>query len=264
MAFGDTATMSAVASGKEVTLLIQETGLTEVTVYRILPNTDQLIVRGANAASTGTGVWAGIDYEAPPDQELTYGALISDGVDDVTIGPVVASGSLDYGGDYILPIGSPALGLNVDVEAGGLGPLSRDITQSVSPVLNRPSPVVVSFGRRFLTGDLRLITLTDEDRLRLIEILEFPVIMWMPRTGYGLEQPLYLAAGNLSEIRPSLLGSEPARRWTLGITQIDRPPPDFPFSVAGQSWQDVLDSTDLWSDVLANYDDFYDLAGYPS
>jgi hypothetical protein len=115
-----------------------------------------------------------------------------------------------------------------------------------------------------LQGDLRLITLDDEARERLIEIAEFPVIVWMPRTGYGVDQPLYLAIGNLSEIRPSPLGAEPSRRWTLAITQIDRPPPDFPYSVAGQSWQDVLDSTDLWSDVLVGYDDFYELAGFPT
>jgi hypothetical protein len=203
-----------------------------------------------------------VDYEAPPDQALSYGALISDGVDDVTIGPITPTGSLEYGGDWFFPIGAPAIGINIDVE--GLGPLSRDITQSVSPVLNRNSPVVISYGRRFLQGDLRLITLDDEARERLIEIAEFPVIVWMPRTGYGVDQPLYLAIGNLSEIRPSPLGAEPSRRWTLAITQIDRPPPDFPYSVAGQSWQDVLDSTDLWSDVLVGYDDFYELAGFPT
>lgn len=264
MAFGDTATFTAVASGTEVQLQVEETGMTQARIWRYLDDGSTEVVRGTNDVDTPTALLAVLDHEAPPGVPLTYGAEITDGVTQVTLGPLVATGQTDYGGDWIMPIGSPGLGMNIYVERGGVGDLSRNVVRDVQPVLNRRSPVVVSHGRRFLEGEITFVTLTEAERLQLLDLLTFPATMFMFRTGYGFEQPIFTAIGNVVEGRTSGLGAEESRRWTMTVTKIDRPPPDYPYSVAGQTWAEVNAAYADWTDVNTNVADFYELAGYLS
>lgn len=268
MPFGDTATITAAASGSTVAISViggaSELGMTELTVWRNTSGGQQLVVRGANGVPPiGPGLWVGTDYEAPPGRPLSYSAEITDGVDTVVIGPAAATGMTDYGGDFIMPVGNPLLGTNVFVEKNGIGDLTRQIIRDIQPVLNRPSPVAVSYGRRHVQGTITLVTLETADSQQLLQILNFPVVMLMGRTGYGFTQPLYVSIGDVVEQRTSGLGAEPSRRWILDCSQVDRPPPDFPYIVVGQDWQTFIDGSDTWGDLDSTYPSFYEMAGYP-
>lgn len=263
MAFGDDATMVANAVGKHIEFSIFATGMTSLTVYRVNPG-GNITVRGAeDVAPTGADLWAGAEYEAPQGADLTYGADLTDGATVFTITANV-NGQVDYGGDFIMPVGNPNLGTNITIEAGGIAPLVRDVVQDIQPVLNRRSPVVVSFGRRYFQSEFRILTLSDVQRANLESLLSYPVLFFVARANYGFDEPLYLAVGRAEEERTSPLGAEDSRRWYLQVTRVDRPPADYAGTQIGDSWQTVKDVPNTWTTVSANYTDWYDVAGYPA
>lgn len=262
MAFGDDATMVANAVGDHIEFSIFATGMTSLTVYRVKAG-GNINVRGAeNVAPTGSNLWVGAEYEAPQGVALTYGADLTDGVTNFTITAAV-NGMVDYGGDWVTPVGNPALGTNVTIEAGGIGPLLRDVVQDVQPVLNRRSPVVVSYGRRYFESEWSLLTLSDAERSQMELILSYPILFFAARSGYGFDDPIYLAVGRVEEERTSPLGAEESRRWRLQVTKVDRPPADYAGTIIGVTW-DTRDNTNTWTTAAANFTDWYDWAGYPA
>lgn len=266
MAFGDTATITAqVVDQHKVALAVSETGLTGVTVYRVAPGMN-ITVRGAeDAANTGPGLWTGFDFEAPQGKDIYYAADITDGNTVVTVGPVLCNGWVDYGGDWIMPVGQPNLGMNILVEAGGWGRFTRDIVQDIQPVLNRAAPVVVSFNRRFPAGEVTFLTLSLEEREKLLLVLEYPVLMFVSRIGYGVSDPVFFAVGRVDEERTSPFGYEPSRRWTATVTQVDRPPAIYPYVVAGVDWDTRVNTeSETWTTASSDFVDWYSFAGYPS
>ena len=262
MAFGDDAAIQLTVDGERVEIVVTATGMTGLTVYRVTAG-GNINVRGAeDTTPNGVDLWFGADFEAPQGKLITYGADITDGVTNFEVTPVTTVEPVDYGGDYIMPVGNPSLAMNVLVEAGGMGALQRDIVQDVKPVLNRASPVVVSFNRRFFSATINFLTLEADDAERFKLLIEYPVIMFVSRLGYGFSDPVYLALGRVREERTSPLGAEPSRRWITEVNRVDRPPAEYPYVVVGATWQERENVPNTWQTALDNYENWYTYAGF--
>lgn len=266
MAFGDDASMTALVdqNTKRVALSVSAASMTSLTVYRVAAG-EEIIVRGADTTTpTGPGLWVGYDFEAPQGVATRYAADITDGSTIVTVGPVDTSGLVDYGGDYLMPVGQPSFAINPYIEAGGMGALEREVTQDIQPVINRASPVVVSYNRKFFRGEIIFLTMNDADRKNMELLLNFPVVMFSARAGYGFDEPVYLALGTAREERTSPMGYESSRRWIISVTQVDRPPADYPYVLLGVTWQARQNVPNTWLTASTDYTDWYDYAGYPA
>ncbi len=264
MAFGDDAVLSLSAQFRKVNIAVTATDMTSLSVYRIIPG-DTINVRGAYEVvpNGAPGLWVGSDFEAPQGKTLTYGATISDGNTTVVLDPVVMEGVVDYGGDYIMPVGNPSLGTNIYVEAGGIDALTYDIEQDIAPIIGRRSPVVVSHGRRYFESEFTFLTLEQDDRNRLQLVTDYPVAMFISRAGYGFSDPVYLALGRVEEERTSRFGFEQSRRFRIRVTQVDSPPAEYPYVVVSETWQDRFDEGLTWQQVSDTYQTWYEYTGYP-
>lgn len=265
MPFGDDAVLTATVDDNHVDIVLTATGMLTATVYRIQLSKPELIVRGAKDTGVfGPDLWTGSDFEAPAAVPLSYRATINDGVGDFEVVAVaMTNGTVDFGGDHLAPVGRPNIAMVVNVEKGGLGELTRDVIRDVQPVLNRPSPVAISYGRRFWQADVTFLTLSDVEREDFLRLLDFPVLFFAPRPGFGFPDPVFVSVGQAVEARTAGLGSEPSRRITVSLSEVDRPPPDYPYTIIGDTWQFWLDSTDTWQDAFDTRDNWYQLAGYP-
>ena len=240
-----------------VLLIVQSANMTKVTVTR-----NGELVRGAFEASpTGPSLWVGVDWEAPQGRVLDYVATVTDGVDTDTA-TSIPFGEMDYGGDYIMPILRPELGMNITVEWGGIGALEHPTTRSTAYVVNRPDPVAVSWGRKMWNGQLTFLTLNDGDRRRFLEVIDYPVVMFAARPGFGFDDSVFLSLGSVIEERTYGLGSEESRRWIVEAQQVNRPPAELVLPPPSVSWDDVRNSGDTWQDLLDSGKDWFAVAGW--
>ena len=252
---------TATSQGVYVALQVFATGATEVTISRYDVFGKLLIVRsGEDIDITGDLIQL-FDWEAPQGRTLVYRASVTDGV-DTQVSEVICVGVVDYGGDWIMPVGRPEMGMNIVVELGGVGGLVRDAVRDVVSVINRPSPVVVSWGRTMWTSTISILTLEDADRKQLLALIQFPIIMFAARNGYGLDEPVFLSIGSITEERTSGLGYESSRRWSVDVTQVARPPAFYPLPVPTVTWQDRVDDGDTWGEVLASQITWFDYGGF--
>jgi hypothetical protein len=221
-------------------------------------------VRGTNNAPvTGPDLWRGNDWEVPPQVPVEYTVTVEDEGDSSLASAVTQmTGAVDYGGDYIAPIGRPELGINVIVEYGGVGGFSSEPLRDVVPVLNRKDPVVVSYSRSGYDGQVAFLTLTDSQKDAFRRTMEFPTVMFVATPDFGFDDPGFFSPGRVTEERTSGLGSEPSRRWYVDLLQVARPPADYGTDLPSNSWQDKFDSADSWQDVLDSFDIWYDFAGF--
>ena len=260
----DFANFIAEARGVYVYLFVTVPGLPDgstVTVSRIDRFGKQIIVRGGQDADISGDVWEGTDYEAPQGVPLTYRADVDNGT-TITTYYATMEGLIDYGGDWIMPVGYPDFGTNIIVEYGGVGALDRQIQQDTAMIINRDSPVVVSWGRKMWAATITVLTLEEPERFQLVNLLDFPVLMFAARPGFGVEDPVFLSVGGVSEERTSGLGSESSRRFVIQVQQVARPPAFYPPPIPAFSWQDRLDEDRTWGEVLPLFN-WYDYAGYP-
>lgn len=262
-----TVDFQADADGVVVNLSILATGMTKVvSVERLTPIGAQkgtgVIVRGSEDVPAAGG-WNGADFEAPPGVLLEYLAVVEgDSPADQATVRVSTDGVIDYGGDFIMPVGFPQLGFTVVVEYGGIADLSRSVQRDVIPVLNRADPVVVSFGRKMFEGVFTFLTLTDAERNAFLIAMRSPVIMFAARPGFGFRDPVFLSPGTVNEGRTVGLGREQSRRWSVDFTQVSRPPAFYGDALPSSTWQDHLDLGATWQSVFDQNIIWFDLAGF--
>lgn len=238
-------------------LVLSCTGATTGTIKRVTPQ-GSINVRGATNADLSSGTIYCTDYEIPQSFELSYWAEVKDANTSSTTLVVTVNG-LNRGVDWIAPLGEPLNGIPINVES--IDTLTHQTTSDVAKVLNRPDPVVVTWGRHLPRGEINLITLTDQERIDLHAVLESGrLVLFQPRIGFGFEEPLYLAISDVRESRPAALGREQARKWSLDVQLTAPPPPQFTINL-GDNWQEVLDSGDLWNDLLQAGGTWFDLTG---
>ncbi|KPC58684.1 hypothetical protein ADL35_49285, partial [Streptomyces sp. NRRL WC-3753] len=87
------------------------------------------------------------------------------------------------------------------------------------------------------------------------------LIQAMP--GYGIDGNLYLSIGQVEVESVTNAANIPGWRWTLSVTEIDRPEGGLQGSSAG-TWQDVNDTFATWNDVLTDKDRWADVLTNPS
>jgi hypothetical protein len=246
-----TVTLTAICLGHYVDLTVfvdgHEAG-DRVSIYRYDVTGQLLAVRQAEDVEMAD-LFQAFDWEAPQGRPLAYRAVVTDGTIDLT-DEVIADGLIDYGGDWIMPVGRQELGMNVTVEMGGVGGIDRPVMRSVMNVVNRPSPVVVSWGRNLGTGSVTFLTLEDWERLQFLRLINYPIVMFAARPGFGVDEPLFLSVGSVVEERTSGLGYETSRRWVLDIQQVSRPPAFYPEPQPAFTWGDRLDDFTDWGQLL--------------
>lgn len=259
---------TATAQGTNVAFTILADDFTElISIERLIPPGTQLgtgtIVRGTENVPVTSSAWVGNDYEAPGGVAIEYVAIVQgDDAGDRAEVHTVVDGELDYGGDYLMPVGFPNLGFVVNVEYGGMGGLTRDVQRDVIPVLGRSDPVVVSFGRRMWEGSITFLTLDDAEKRSLLIAMQAPVIMFVARPGFGFDEPVFLSPGPVTEGRTVGLGSEQSRRWEIPFLQVARPPAFYGTDIPGVLWQDKLDAAQTWEQVRDSNLIWFDFAGY--
>jgi hypothetical protein len=250
------------AAASYVDLLVQCDGATSFTIERSkLIGGGTVIVRGADAADpTGPDTLHTFDYEAPVGVPLTYTAVATDGVDSATI--VTTADPVDHGGDWLMPVARPELGMLITVEKGGVGGLSRNLQQSTSQVINRRDPVIVTYGRASWSGPWTLLTLNEGERIDFLSILEFPHLMFTPRYKYGFEEPIFCVFTETTEQRVVSWGGEEARRWNVDVVQVERPPAYYKPPPPTHTWGSRLGEASTWQEVVSSYLDWFDYTGY--
>ena len=248
----DFAAFTAEGHNTYVELFIQLEGIARIDyIERIGPGTEVVTVRNTHDVETiSSGLWLGFDYEAPQNVPLTYKAYLTDDLDEEITLIAVMTGVVNYGGDYLMAVGRPELAMNIFVEYGGAGALSRDVVRDVVQVVGRPSPMIVTWGRNMWVGGFNFLTLEEFERRRILAIMSFPVVMFVSRAGYGFDQPVFLSPGTVTEERTTGLGSEQSRRWMIDFNEIARPPSYYPPPLAAVTWQDRLDEDRTWQELI--------------
>jgi hypothetical protein len=240
-----------------VTLTLACSGATRGSIRRITP-TGSISVRDSEDIDLVTGVYFVNDYEIPQSVTLDYYAEATNGTQTATT-QIVSITGLNRGVDWIAPFGSPLSGMAINVE--GVDDLTSPSMRDVAKVLNRRDPVVVNWGRTLPEGNIRFITLEDDERIAFRSMLDSGrTLLFQPRIGFGFEEPLYLSVGDAVEQRVSTAGAEPARVWECQVTLTGPPPPQFVIPV-GQTWQNKKDSTFTWTYWTATGQTWLEFAG---
>jgi hypothetical protein len=250
------------AAASYVDLIVQCNGATNFTIERTkLVGTGKVIVRGADSADpTGPDTLHAYDYEAPVGVPLTYTAIVTDGT--TTAQMTITADPVDNGGDWLMPVARPELGMIINVEKGGVGALARNLQQSTSQVINRRDPVIVTYGRSYWNGQWTLLTLNNGERTSFLSLLEFPHLMFTPRYNYGFEEPIFCVFTETAEQRVVSWGGEEARRWACDVVQIERPPAFYIPPPPAHTWGSRLGEASTWLEVLTSYVDWFDYTGY--
>jgi hypothetical protein len=253
---------NATASGQFVHLNVQAEGAESVTITRRTYDNREIRVRGVVDAPIVSDGFIGYDYEAPQGRELTYTAYIKYPTDEEVI-LFDDAGIVDYGGDYIMPVGRWEFGMNLFVEWDGISGKEHSMIQDTVPVLGRKGPVSVSWGRLMPRGSISFLTMEDFDRRNFLRIIEYPVIMFVARPDFGYDDPVFLSLEVVTEERTIGYGGESSRRWICDVQEVDRPPATYVLPVLAIPWQSVLDGYGDWQAVLDTGNNWYQIAGYP-
>jgi hypothetical protein len=103
----------------------------------------------------------------------------------------------------------------------------------------------------------------DFDRRNFLRVIEYPVIMFVARSGFGYDDPVFLSLEVVTEERTIGYGGESSRRWICDVQEVDRPPATYVLPVLANSWQSVFDAYADWQAVKDTQNNWYQTAGYP-
>lgn len=235
-------------------------GIDTFTLWRIGPDGTKTAVRGYGSEMVNVPLPAFPlvveDYEAPLGSEVWYTAIYSASGEESS--PTTLQTSLirspvvDQDHIWIKSPGLPAMNRQVVPEA----PIEwqRAARSQTYTIVGRTNPIQVSGKRAGRVGALSALVWEADDNATLNRMLDAGtplLIQAMP--GLGIEGNTFVHVGDSTESPVSWNASEPIRRWTLGITEIDRPVGGVQGS-ALRTWQDINDNYVRWDDVYDAYD----------
>lgn len=144
--------------------------------------------------------------------------------------------------------GLPAVNTLVMIEA----PLqwSRASRSATYSIVGRKNPVHVTSLRAGRTSNVTLLIWDASANALFNSLLDSglpALIQAMP--GYGVEGNLYLSIGDVSVEPLDPDARQPGWRWTLSVTEIDRPSGGLQ-GTAGATWQSINDRYATWADVF--------------
>lgn len=199
------------------------------------------------------------DYEAPLASRVWYSVQWSD-AGGTTKGTRLLTQTVDApvleDGDYawFKSPGLPALNTTVLMEA----PLtwSREARSSRFNIVGRKNPVHVTGMRAGRTSSITVLIWDPEANELFNSLLDAgtaALVQAMP--GYGIDGNLYVSIGDIDVEPLDPDAREPGWRWTLAITEVDRPDGGLEGSAAS-TWQDILDSASYptWEELFAAHD----------
>lgn len=240
------ATVEASNVPPRVRLDVTSSDATSTTLTRLNPDGTTTPVRTAdgNPLPITGGTALIYDYEMPLARSVTYGSLESPASTSAAV-------TVDSSLVWLVHPGVPALSMPVMIKE--FGERTYPTARGVFRPMGRATAVVVTDGtRKAAEFDLTLVTLTDADRLGLVELLSdsAPLLLNVPATkpfGVGVE---YVSIGDVTEGRPVRIAAEPTRTWKLSCTVVDRPVGG---SQSQRTWADVIATYATWNDVTAAY-----------
>lgn len=196
------------------------------------------------------------DYEAPLGQKVWYktdwyrtdGRLVARMYTQMVRTPVLP----DPNYVWFKSPGLPATNTKVMMEAPPKW--QRASRSSTYAIVGRRNPVHVSGKRAGRTAQITLLVWDGHSNELFDSLLDSglpALIQAMP--GYGIDGNLYISVGD-SEVE-SLTGTanEPGWRWTLPVTEIDRPAGGLQGS-AGLTWQSITDAYETWEELFNAHD----------
>lgn len=194
------------------------------------------------------------DYEAPLGQRLWYAITwYSAGVRNTQLFTQLFSGPILDDPDYVWfkSPGLPALNTRVMMEA----PVkwSRAVRAAVYQIVGRKNPVIATDRRSGRTSSISVIVDDPADNAQFDSLLDSglpALIQAMP--GYGIDGNLYVHVGDTDNDPLHPAANTPGWRWTLPITEIDRPVGGIQGS-ALSTWQDINDDNTDWFAVFDGY-----------
>jgi hypothetical protein len=148
--------------------------------------------------------------------------------------------------------GVPALNTTVQMEA----PLkwSRASRSSRYDIVGRRNPVHITGTRAGRTSSITVLIWDPEANELFDALLDAggtALVQAMP--GYGIDGNLYVSIGDVDVEPLSPDAREDGWRWTLAITEVDRPDGGLQGS-AGSTWQTISTGYPTWEDVFSGND----------
>ncbi|MEU9560401.1 hypothetical protein, partial [Streptomyces fumanus] len=201
------------------------------------------------------------DYEAPLGSRVWYSVTWSN-ASGTTIATRIFTRTIDApiltDPDFVWfkSPGIPALNTLVMMEA----PLSwaRASRTARYDIVGRKNPIHITGARAGRTSSITVLVWDPDANELFNSLLDAgtpALIQAMP--GYGIDGNLYVAVGDV-EVEPlDPDAREDGWRWTLAITEVDRPEGGLQGS-AGSTWEDILDYP-TWEQVFNTYDTWADV-----
>jgi hypothetical protein len=232
-----------------------------VTIYRVDENGRTAFLRGYgteyDTAPYTQGPILVEDYEAPLSTRIWYAVEWRNGstltarmLTQTVTAPVLSDA--DY--VWFKSPGIPALNTTVMMEA----PIkwSREARQALYAIVGRRNPIAITDARQGRKASLSLLVWDEASNALFDALLDTgltALVQAMP--GYGVNGNLYLSIGGVEVESVTNAANIPGWRWTLEVTEVDRPAGGLQGSSAG-TWQTVADNNLAWSDVLGGYDEW--------
>lgn len=197
------------------------------------------------------------DFECPMDYPVTYTLWGTDKDGQQVGSKETATVTLGDGtGDWLRPVTRPLSGMRLWVES--YNPVQRAGRVATFDVMNRDDRVAVTAKRGLPEGTLQVLTLTEGERDRLLNVLGSgePVMFLSPKK-YGVGKQ-YLVVDGVTEQRLSPAAYDWPRRWTLQVQEIGYPAgatTDYTFMNWGAlrkteaTWAQVGKAYATWADV---------------
>ncbi|WP_394436305.1 hypothetical protein [Streptomyces sp. SGAir0957] len=241
-----------------ITLTLRElpTGGT-VSVYRQMPDSSRILVRGASGLINKQVVTSDLmiveDHEAPLNTEIRYyvETVSATGSTGTRWSVPVMLLLADINEAWIKDPGNPQRNLKVVVQTAP--EWSRPIEQSTFVVRGRRNKVTLSGRRNGLEGDLAVWTRSDAEREALHLLLDSGnVLLWQAVPGMGVDD-MYVTVGQITESRIAQRAQEQWRDWKLPLIEADRPITTGVNGSGGRTWQDVRAEFPTCADLLPVY-----------
>lgn len=221
-------------------------------------------VRSGDLAWAPGGIAVAYDHEAPLGVALSWTAV-----------PVNADGSTgtpSSAATLSMPNPTPgtagswlkstlAAGLSRTVWVETPMQMSLGGRVSLSPVIGAAHPAGSWDARLGYVTTLNLVTQTAQQAVDLAALLDSGPLLY--QTGTGSDQPdFYFIPGDVTWKRVST-STDPTRRWTVGVTQIDRPATvDAPLMIPGLSYDTVAATYASYSALSSAVPSYLALLGF--
>lgn len=214
-------TVTAVANPDSTppSVLLTLTGSGSAALTRYVNGIVQGTVMTADGQpTTVNGATSFIDYAAP------YGAQVSYQVNGA--GALTDAVQINTDTPWLVDPFTPARSVPVSLRAGSFEQRTRATVRGVFQPIGRVRPLVVTSGARPSAESSIIVETTSDyeaDHLELLLAYDSVLLLNVPASlGFGVPTD-FISVGDVTEARPSDIGANPLRAWTLPFQVVDPP-----------------------------------------